>query len=226
MIFEEKYKASGFGSQRRYPNEGLIRFLAAHYRQANREAVRILELGCGSGANLWMIAREGFDAHGLDIAPTGLELCREMLDLWNVSAALVLGDMTKLPYEACTFDGIVDVVSMQHLNLEGHRKAMMEVMRCLKPGGLFFQYHLGDNSDSYILNDGPLIDPQTVVNISKAQLPLYNNGPTCFLNESAIRDLYADFELVGLETVKRSYSERLFNIEYWEIVARKPVVAY
>jgi hypothetical protein len=67
---DDTYRRYGFAAQRRYPNEELVRFLARHFFPipcAERAAVPILEVGCGSGANLWMIAREGFAAHGLSI---------------------------------------------------------------------------------------------------------------------------------------------------------------
>src|SRR4051812_28520612 len=87
--YDRAYKAEGFAAQRLYPNEELLRFLGRNFfskvpREA-RSSVPVLEVGCGSGANLWMIAREGFDAHGLELSGEALELCRTMLARWNVS---------------------------------------------------------------------------------------------------------------------------------------------
>jgi hypothetical protein len=59
---DERYRKLGLGAQRRYPNEEFIRFLAGHFFDVphdERQAIRILEVGSGSGANLWAIAREG-----------------------------------------------------------------------------------------------------------------------------------------------------------------------
>ena len=48
----------------RYPPEELVRFTARRYFQAlDRKAVSMLEIGCGAGANIWFLAREGFDVH-------------------------------------------------------------------------------------------------------------------------------------------------------------------
>ncbi len=149
MTFEQKYTESGFDSQRRYPNEGLIRFMAGYLGAGTRSEKKVLEIGCGSGANLWMVAKEGYDAFGIDLAPTGVELCQMMLESWGGRAALAVGNMMRLPYPEAFFDGIVDVVSMQHLSLLDHKQAMSEIHRCLKPGGLFYQWHLGDKSASF-----------------------------------------------------------------------------
>lgn len=74
---EKTYQKQKFGAQRRYPNEELIRFFASTFfkkKSNERKKTRILELGCGSCANLWMIAREGFDSYGIDISPAAIGL--------------------------------------------------------------------------------------------------------------------------------------------------------
>ena len=51
----------------KYPGEELIRFIARNFYAApNRKDIRILEVGCGTGANLWFLAKEGFNAFGID----------------------------------------------------------------------------------------------------------------------------------------------------------------
>lgn len=67
--FDEGYLLRGLASQRSYPNEALIQFVASRFfclEHSERRAIRILEVGCGSGADLWMLAKEGFDVYGLD----------------------------------------------------------------------------------------------------------------------------------------------------------------
>src|SRR5262249_21426669 len=111
-FYDRSYHSSGFAAQRMYPNEELLRFFGSYYFGLPSEArrrVRVLEVGCGSGANLWMIAREGFEAHGLDLSTDGLALCREMLHKWGTSALLKQGDMTNTDYENSFFDVLVDV---------------------------------------------------------------------------------------------------------------------
>ena len=45
-----------------YPSEELVRFIARTFPDAEqRRESRALEVGCGPGANLWYLAREGFD---------------------------------------------------------------------------------------------------------------------------------------------------------------------
>ncbi|NQZ06898.1 MAG: class I SAM-dependent methyltransferase [Algicola sp.] len=222
--FERQYQDSGFGSQRRYPNESLIGFLAGNYFRIpleKRKSLRVLELGCGSGANLWLIAKEGFDTYGIDFAPTGITFCKDMLASWQVEAKLEVADMTQLPFEADYFDAIVDVVSMQHLNYQQHKLAYSEVNRTLKPGGKFFSYHLGENSISGRTAQS-YIDHCTVADIAPGY-PLAGNGPTCFLAGNEARKLMGNAGLINcnVEKQQRSYANQTQWIEYLIIQGEK-----
>ena len=81
--YDASYTAEGFKAQRLYPNEELLRFLGRHFFNSvpkdERKTIRVLELGCGSGANLWMISKEGFDTYGIDISNSAISLASKML---------------------------------------------------------------------------------------------------------------------------------------------------
>ena len=212
QIFERQYLDRGLASQRRYPNEALIRFIASLNTKG-----KALELGCGSGANLWMMAKEGFEAYGIDSAPTGLVFCKQMLDSYGVTATLIEGDMLKLPYSDEMFDVIFDVVSMESLDIEQHKTCINEILRCLKSGGSFFSYTLGDRSVSF---QGKLVDEYTVENITNG-LPLANNGQICFLSPAKARSLLSSFTEVHIESCTRTYKDMSQTIEYLSITAKK-----
>ena len=120
--YETSYNSSGFAAQRRYPNEELLRFFGRHYFPMPREqraAIRVLEMGCGSGANLWMMAREGFDTHGIDLSPEAIKLCERMLVHWGATATLTAASMTACPYPDNHFDVVADVFSSYCLDETG-----------------------------------------------------------------------------------------------------------
>ena len=75
--YQKSYKKEGFGAQRLYPNEELLRFLGRHFFLIpiqKRKNIKILELACGSCSNLWMIGKEGFKAYGIDFSDVAIRL--------------------------------------------------------------------------------------------------------------------------------------------------------
>ena len=48
----------------KYPSEDIIRFVARNYYRENRTEIKILDIGCGQGANTWYLAKEGFQTYG------------------------------------------------------------------------------------------------------------------------------------------------------------------
>lgn len=227
LVFEKHYKLSGFSSQRRYPNEALIRFLAEYYLsvpKGKRARIKCLEIGCGSGANLWMIAKEGLDTYGIDIAPTSIKLCKQMLVQYGVKAKLSVGNMKKLDFKDNFFDAVVDVMTIEHTDLQGHQETFSEIFRCLKKGGRFFSWHLGAKSISFMKGKGKRVDALTVDNIPNIEVPYHNNGVTCFITPTTVRHQLttAGFRDIKIERVTRTYKNMAQEIEYFSIEAHKP----
>ena len=210
--FDTKYREKGMQSQRSYPSEPMIQFIASNYFSVppeERKDIRVLEVGSGSGANLWMLAKEGFDTYGLDSSEKGLELAKAHLkNKWDVVAKLTKGSFTELPYDDNYFDAVVDVVSLQHINLKDSEKALFEINRILKKGGRFFSYRLSDQSIMFKENVGELVDSATLLNI-EPPMPLSNNGPMSFWSIDLANSMYkkANLEIDSIEKVKRTYAE-------------------
>jgi len=223
-VYDQQYRDRGLRSQRMYPNEALIQFLASRYFDRpvpERRGIRVLEVGCGSGSNLWMMAKEGFDTFGIDSSPEGIALARNHLqDKWGVAATLTVGSFTDLPYADAYFDAVVDVVSLEVLNLADSAVALQEIRRVLKPGGACFSYRLSDHSMMY--ETGVRIDSATLENIADASLPLANNGPLSFWSPALAREMYdrAGLAIESVERVGRTYANGMF-VEYLKLVGVK-----
>lgn len=221
--FESSYRSAGIGAQRRYPNEELLRFFGIYYfdlAREDRKQLRVLEVGCGSGANLWMIAREGFEAHGIDLSPEGLALCERMLKAWETSAALKPGDMTALDYPDDYFHILVDVFSSYCLCEKEFECFLDEAARVVHKGGRFFFYSPSKNSDAF-RDHAPsrLIDASTLNAISRTTSPFYpQNYPFRFIapDEFAAMLEQRGFRILRNERIGRTYRD---GSEYFEFVS-------
>ena len=105
----------------------LAGFVEEICRNVTDRRPRILDVGCGTGANLLMLSEYG-EAEGVDISEDALSFCRERgLD------KVRLGAGEELPYEDGTFDLVTafDVVEHMDDDLAG----LHEMRRVLRPRG-------------------------------------------------------------------------------------------
>ena len=226
--YENSYKNEGFKAQRRYPNEELLRFLGVNFFDKDvkdRNYIKVLEVGCGSCANLWMIAKEGFDTYGLDLSNEAIFLGRQMLNKWQVQANLKQGSFLSLPYSESSFDVVIDVISMYCVNHEEALKGLSEVHRVLKDDGLFFSYEASQNC-SVFNNYLPAkkIDKNTLNGIYRRKSPFFgNNYPFHFWDKNDYKNTLVNigFNVEYLETTRKSYFENKESFEYLTVYAKK-----
>ena len=95
---------------------------------------RVVDFGCGSGANSVHIALRGAKLAGLDISESLIALARERLAANDVqpTARFVAGSAHDLPFQSASVDVVFGIAILHHLDL---RLVAPEVHRILKPGG-------------------------------------------------------------------------------------------
>ena len=92
---------------------------------------RVLDLGCGGGRDLRALCERGFQPIGLDFSPELLSEAQRY-----VSAPLVCADMRNLPFGSSSFQGVLAVASLLHLDRAEILDALLGVRRVLEPGGV------------------------------------------------------------------------------------------
>ena len=141
QIWEEIFSKKEWG---KYPSENVIRFIARNfYNVQDRSKINILELGLGTGANLWFCAREGFKVSGIEWSKTGLERFRARLKDENLSTQIEqieIGDyLEKLDnFKNESFDAWMDSYSLAYNDFEKTKQIIKKAMKKLKIGGKFF----------------------------------------------------------------------------------------
>src|ERR1700693_1934264 len=139
--WEQLFASRPWGS---YPPEELVRFMARTFRAvADKSAVRVLEVGCGPGPNIWYFAREGYAIAGIDGSTGAIERARvrltaELLPIGPPQVELCVGDLGSLPWAGDTFDAVVDIAAIYANPMAKISAIIGEVYRVLKPGGVFF----------------------------------------------------------------------------------------
>jgi ubiquinone/menaquinone biosynthesis C-methylase UbiE len=99
----------------------------------------VLEIGCGRGVGVEVIL-EKFGATrvtAFDLDPRMIEIARKRLASYsNQRLRLFVGDATSIEAPDRAFDAVFDFGIIHHIPI--WQKAVAEVARVLKPGGLFF----------------------------------------------------------------------------------------
>lgn len=106
----------------------LSRFLAATGRSLPPGA-RLLDIGCGTGANAAVLRGPGRTVVGIDAARPSLALARSL----GCHDAWLAGDATRLPFADGSFDVVVALDVLEHLDDDA--AGAREMHRVLRPGG-------------------------------------------------------------------------------------------
>lgn len=93
-------------------------------------ALTLLDAGCGTGANLQMLARFG-RAFGLDLSPIALGLARK-----RRLPHLVRASVECLPFASQSFDLVLLADVIYHAWVRDEQALLKELRRVLRPGGV------------------------------------------------------------------------------------------
>jgi SAM-dependent methyltransferase len=108
---------------------GLLRERWSGGAAAPGAARRILDAGCGTGNNLLHLSRHGA-ACGIDLSGEALRFCR------GRGVAVARASLLALPFPDASFDCVTSFDVLYHRWVEDDGRAMAEMARVLRPGGL------------------------------------------------------------------------------------------
>lgn len=196
--WNELFKTKQWGVS---PGDAVILFMARHLYFMDRPNTKILDVGCGWGANLWYLAREGFATYGIEGSPVAIERCGEIMQKYapNWRGEVVQGDICDMPYEEQQFDVVIDIASVTCLDHKDSKKAYDEIYRVLKPGGalLIQSFAPGSWKGAFAKNT-------------------YNRVST----EKQMRALLSKFEIVTFTPYNGSLYGHPLN-QWWVIASKK-----
>ncbi len=124
-----------------------VRSLVQHHFEApmllrmggRLDGKKVLEIGCGRGVGIEVIFQRFGARHvtAIDLDPRMIELARKRLDSFPANRLrLSVGEAIAIDAPDKAFDAVFDFGIIHHA--PNWQKAVAEVARVLKPGGLFF----------------------------------------------------------------------------------------
>ncbi len=105
---------------------------------------RGLDLGCGQGWYLLEMRRNGFSVDGTDYSQGQLDKAKTNLENQGMEAGvLVQADARTLPFSENTYDFVYSINAIHHILDEGaQQRALDEIVRVLRPGGVFLLHEI------------------------------------------------------------------------------------
>lgn len=189
--WDEIHRARSWGE---VPNEHLYRFLRSRIWPKNTCA---LDIGCGYAAQTRLLMDWGFAAIGIDGSNAAIQRCRLKFPAHRFQAA----DVCHLPFDANSFDLIVDVCCMQHILTPDHLTAMTEIRRVLRHHGRLFSVAAKWDHDE-----------------SK-------DTPLRRMRSNEVRGLFSSafgFNLKSLDSSTHTINNGAYRASHWIIEAEKP----
>jgi len=212
-----------FSSQEwgKYPSEHIIQFIARNFykiNEENRKHIKILEVGCGTGANLWFIAREGFSAFGVDGSEVGIEKARKRMSNEGLDVSLNIADIIDLPFPDMFFDAVIDNECIYSNSYENSDIIMKEIFRTMKSDGMFYSRTFSDSM--YIGNtSAPNINLE-YSNVSSG--PLEGKGFVRLSSRETIKSLYGKyFKILSIDYSEYSVQNGANVVHEWNIICKK-----
>lgn len=213
--WEDVFKEQEWG---KYPAEGLIRFTARNFYQRQRDKVKILEVGCGTGANIWYFAREGFDVYGVDGSKTAIKRAKQRIKEEGLKAKLATLDIERLPYPDAHFDAVIDNECLTHNSTKDTKIILGQIKRVLKKNGLFYSRTF--TNKMYIGRSQTKLGNLEFTNVSDGHFAVIRF--IRLTSRAGIRKLYAKlFNVISVDKLEYTNNNGSWKVNEWIIICQK-----
>jgi len=118
--------------------DGFVVWVSEYLKEKGVSGAIIFDAGCGEGRNSIYLGKQGFKIYGLDIASPAIEKAKNWAKSEGLTdkVDLIVGDVTKLPYNDGLFDAVYDGHTMEFIPEK--ELYIGEIARVLKSKRLFF----------------------------------------------------------------------------------------
>lgn len=215
--WDEMYKAGMQNSI--WPWSEVVSHVNRYFR-GDKHGLRVLELGCGAGANIPFFVSVGAEYYGIEGSITEVEMLQKRFCQDGVTVKQ--GDFTlSLPFEG-EFDLVLDRAALMHNATEDIEKAIALAYGKLKKGGYFFGFDWPSENYEVFTDENEIYDVIDA-NTKVFHSGYYNGlGRVHYSDSEHIRKLFERMEIVEMyEKLEKHMLPQEKRTARWSFVARK-----
>jgi SAM-dependent methyltransferase len=192
------------------------------YTKPNGPDFRVLELGCGPGANVPFFRSLDVDYRAIDGSESAVNTVLERFP--ELADKIAVADFTDdIPFEG-PFDLIIERAALAHNDTHSIRQCLRLIEGKLSPKGVFIGLDWFATSHSEFPGGRDGSDRFTRTGFGEESLNFANVGTVHFSDRDHLEDLFADFKIESLHLNKKEqvYPGNDHILATWNIVAAKP----
>tara|TARA_B110000263_G_scaffold873_1_gene710 strand:+ start:913 stop:1578 length:666 start_codon:yes stop_codon:yes gene_type:complete len=213
--WDERYRSNTQMSI--WPWSDLVSYVIRYAKPAKKQN-RVLELGCGAGANIPFFLGQGFKYYGIDGSDTIINKLKESFP--KIKNNLVSGDFTKKIQFEEKFDLVVDRAALTHNNIDGIKNCLEVVYDKMEKNSMYIGIDWFSTEHNDYSNFVKKLDMYSRTEYSKGQFT--NVGTVHFTNKLHLLELFKKFEIIVLEhKIVTNEIPKKNKFASWNFVARK-----
>ena len=172
-----------------------------------KRKIKIIDIGCGSGSNLFYLKNKGFDVYGIDNSSKAIDFIYKKNK--SLKKKLFKCSFTNLPFKKEYFDAAISIGVFYYEEINGIKNGIDELHRVLKKNGIARIYLISNKDKKYTKN------------FNKVSKGWEKNMNLVFLNLSQIKKLFFNFRnlIIGEERFNYINNDKLNS--YWVITVKK-----
>ncbi len=188
-----------------HPAEDLVRFFKKLKKKKNKKRIKILEIGCGTGGNLWFLGKEKIYFDAIDISNIALKKVNKIFqykykNYKKYKKKIICCDVLSMPDTLKNYDAVIDSETLCYSSIKEFKEIENKIYNKLINGGVFWSRIFSNKTTGY--NSGKKISQN--FNIPSFG-PLKGYGPT---------------RILKLKDVKKIYSKNWKSIEVAELIRK------
>jgi len=214
--WDQQYRANAQMSI--WPWSDLVSYVM-RYAAPKAAPFKVLELGCGAGANIPFFRHLGVDYYAIEGSEFIVGKLRESFSEYE--SRIVIGDFTvDIPFEG-PFDLVVDRASLTHSTESGIRNALKMVRVRMKPGAKYIGIDWFSTEHSDSTKGSAPGEENTRVNLTEGQFS--GLGGVHFSDRQHLLDLFSGFrmEIMEHKVVRKVIPSDTHVFASWNFVAVK-----